>query len=152
MGGEACVAEGQPQRGGCSGHDIVTSSTSRQTTAGIAASSSWWIDQWRTHLHCQLSLKATSVASAIRAAKTSTIVSDGGAPGILYLSDEYATLGLISQTALEWVRENIAAFAGDRRQLHRLQRVGWCDEHRYLTGWVPSRLAADPPADAPVAA
>ena len=34
-----------------------------------------------------------------------------GAEGFLYLGDEYANLGLLDQVAaLEWVRENIAAF------------------------------------------
>ena len=37
-----------------------------------------------------------------------------GAEGFLYLGDEYANLGLLDQVAaLEWVRENIAAFGGD---------------------------------------
>jgi para-nitrobenzyl esterase len=37
-----------------------------------------------------------------------------GADGFLYLGDEYANLGLLDQVAaLEWVKENIAAFGGD---------------------------------------
>ncbi len=37
-----------------------------------------------------------------------------GADGFVYLDDEYANLGLLDQVAaLEWVRENIAAFGGD---------------------------------------
>jgi para-nitrobenzyl esterase len=37
-----------------------------------------------------------------------------GADGFLYLGDEYANVGLLDQVAaLEWVRENIAAFGGD---------------------------------------
>jgi carboxylesterase 2/para-nitrobenzyl esterase len=37
-----------------------------------------------------------------------------GAEGFLYLSDGVANLGLLDQiTALEWVRDNIAAFGGD---------------------------------------
>lgn len=37
-----------------------------------------------------------------------------GVEGFLYLGDRYANLGLLDQVAaLEWVRENIAAFGGD---------------------------------------
>lgn len=44
-----------------------------------------------------------------------------GAEGFLYLGDEYANLGLLDQVAaLEWVRENIAAF-GVTPLTHRLR-------------------------------
>src|SRR3989442_5947588 len=58
--------------------------------------------------------RSTTAAASLVTAWSVTINYRVGADGFLYLGDGIANLGLLDQiSALEWVRDNIAAFGGD---------------------------------------